>query len=366
MIGQDFNKTYKQPVILVAPLSWGLGHATRCIPIINELIVEGCTVMIAAEGAVEKLLITEFPELKILPLVGYDIKYSRNKFWLPIKIALQIPKILLAINSEHRWLKKAVEQYKIDAVISDNRYGLFHNAIPSVFITHQLLIKIGNRFSERISQKINYYFIKKYTECWVPDFARSNNISGDLAHPTILPENEKYIGCLSRFKKSDAIEKIYDLLILISGPEPQRTIFEDLLLDQLQSFTGNVLFVRGLPENNSLKKVKNESIKMVDHLPASEMNEAIQQSKLVISISGYTTIMDLIKLQQKAILIATPGQTEQEYLAQHLNKQKIFYCIEQNKFVLKDAIEKAFPPVIIEGDMEQYKKRIEVFVKSLR
>lgn len=368
MIEKDFNKTYVEPLILVAPLNWGLGHATRCIPIIKELLAEDCKVIIAADGAIEKLLKNEFPALTFLSLQGYDIKYSRNKFWLPFKMAFQVPKIFWAINKEHQWLKKAVKQYKIDAVISDNRYGLSHTSIPTVFITHQLLIKTGNKFLEKISQQINYFFIKKFTECWVPDFGMPNKLAGELAHPAVLPENEKYIGCLSRFKKLSLAEKKYDLLILISGPEPQRTVFEDLLLDQLKNFAGKVLFVRGLPENIYEIKTENNAIKIVNHLPANELNEAVQQAELVVSRSGYTTIMDLVKLQQKAILVPTPGQTEQEYLAQYLHEQKIFYCIEQAKFVLDEAIELAngFSPESISGDMEQYKKRVEVFVKSLK
>ncbi|MGG9970931.1 glycosyltransferase [Ferruginibacter sp. SUN002] len=368
MIATDFNKTYKQPVILVAPLSWGLGHATRCIPIINELLAEGCKVIIAGEGPVEILLKREFPKLDFLHLDGYDITYSRYKLLLPLKMIVQMPKVLAAIRKENKWLREAVKAYKIDAVISDNRYGLYHTEIPSVFITHQLLIKTGNLFTEKIVQKINYSFIKKYTECWVPDFGRPNKIAGDLSHPAVVPENEKYIGCLSRFKKFDNVKKKYDLLVLISGPEPQRTIFEELLLLQLKDYHGYVLFVRGLPDVNDEKKATNTAITIINHLASNELNEAIQQSAMVISRSGYTTIMDLIKLQQKAILIPTPGQTEQEYLAKNLTEQKIFYCVAQDKFILKEAIEAAnnFSPMLIHADMEQYKKRIEVFVKSLR
>ncbi|MES2430348.1 MAG: glycosyltransferase [Bacteroidota bacterium] len=363
---QDFNKTYKNHRILVAPLDWGLGHATRCIPIIKALIDNNCDVIIAAKGATANLLQPEFPEIEIIELNGYAVQYSSSKALLPFKIIGQVPKILSVIYKEHKWLKEIVKIYNIDAVISDNRFGLFCKSVPCIFITHQLLIKTGNNISERIAQKINYQFIKKYAACWVPDF-ESKGIAGELSHPATLLQNIKYIGALSRFEKNNE-EKKYDLLVLLSGPEPQRTIFENILLDQLKSFSGVVLFVRGMPQANDKKKSSNIGVKIVDHLSAKELNKSIQQSKMVISRSGYTTVMDLIKLGQKAILVATPGQTEQEYLAKHLMQQKLFYCTTQEKFELSQILEriKDFNFSVIERDMEQYKKVITQFVQSLK
>jgi len=169
--------------ILIAPLDWGLGHATRCIPIINELLANNCEVLVAAENGTKSLLQKEFPQLVFLPLAGYRIKYSYQRSLFPLKILLQSPGLIYSICKEHHWLKKTVKTYNIDAVISDNRFGLFHSSIPSVYITHQLLIKTGNNFGEKIAQKIHYWFIKKYSICWVPDFEGDNNIAGELSHP---------------------------------------------------------------------------------------------------------------------------------------------------------------------------------------
>lgn len=367
----EINNLQKSPIFLLAPLDWGIGHATRLIPIISALLSKDCKIIIAADGHAGSLLKQEFPQIEFVFLKGYKVSYSKHKKYLPIKIFFQIPHILFSIYKEHLWLKKVVKKYLINAVISDNRFGLYHAQIPCVYITHQLLIKTNNQNSERFLQRIHNFFIKKYTQCWVPDFGGINNIAGQLSHPVNnLPLNVKYIGGLSRFNKIISFQQKYDLLIILSGPEPQRTMFESLLLDQLVQFEGEVLFVRGLPKqdneiNFTLKNKQNILIK--NHLAAIELNKAIEQSALIISRSGYTTIMDLLKLQKKAILVPTPGQTEQEYLACHLMNQKIFYKIEQDKFILDKAILAAngFNYTTTTFNMEIYKEVVYSFIEDL-
>ena len=309
-----------------------------------------------------------FNTLHLFPLKATESIIAEKKNWLPFVIIAQIPRLLFNICKEHYWLKKVVKNFSIDAILSDNRFGLSHPRIPSIYITHQLLIKTGNSLTEKIAQRIHYWFIKNYTICWIPDFEGSQNIAGALSHPATMPSNAKYIGSLSRFTKNENKIK-YNLLILISGPEPQRSIFESLLLSQLQTYTGNVLLVRGLPGDDSGIAVPNanKGIVIKNHLDAAQLNEAMEQAELVISRSGYTTVMDLIKLRQKAILVPTPGQTEQEYLAAHLMQQQIFYTEPQEGFVITRAIKKAatFPFRVPSVDMEQYKPIVSQFVESL-
>jgi uncharacterized protein (TIGR00661 family) len=363
--GKNFNNPSGKPVVLVAPLEWGLGHATRCIPVINQLLHQNCEVIIAAEGATHSLLLREFPQLTFLPLMGYRIKYSRKKYWLPLKLFTQFPGIIYTIYNEHRWLARMVKKYSIDAVVSDNRFGMYCRQARSIYITHQLLIKTGNSVTEKIAKKIHHYFIKKYNECWVPDFEETAGIkglAGELSHQPL--GSKKYIGALSRFEYAD-LEKKYDLLVVISGPEPQRGIFERLLLDQLKSFNGKILMVRGLPGEK--ETIQHPGIEIRNHLPADELNKAILQSDLVISRCGYTTVMDLVKLKKRAILIPTPGQTEQEYLAGYLMKNNIFYTADQEELDIQNAIKEAasFPFNIPGNDMEKYKEVIAQFVQSL-
>ncbi|MEO6731200.1 MAG: glycosyltransferase [Ferruginibacter sp.] len=373
MISKNINKISKEKSILIVPLDWGLGHATRCIPLIKEFQAIGCNVIIAAEGAVKSLLENEFQQVIIIPCPQYRITYTKEKHWLALKILSQAPKILLAIYKEHMWVKKIVKKYSIDAVVSDNRFGLYQPGVPSVYITHQLLIKTGNYISEKILQKIHFGFIKKYTACWIPDFETTENIAGKLSHPAIPPINIGYIGGLSRFNKKEWAKNKYDLLIIISGPEPQRTIFEKILLHQLQQYNGKALLIRGLPgcketkEKTTPATTTNLELSIKNHLSAEHMTDAIESATMVISRSGYTTVMDLIKLKQKAILVPTPGQTEQEYLASYLMEQHFFYTTSQDGFLLSEALKNAndFNFIIPSFDMEQYKKVVKDFVQSL-
>jgi uncharacterized protein (TIGR00661 family) len=368
---ENINIGAERKRVLIAPLDWGLGHATRCIPIIYALTELNFEVIIAAEGPIKNLLEREFKNVVFTQIAGYNIRYSTNKFWLPLKLLLQFPKLLGVVYKEYLWLDKTITEFKIDAVISDNRLGLYSSKVPCIYITHQLQIKTGNSFTEALAQKIHYFFINKYTACWVPDTAAENNLAGELSHPKKLPKIPvEYLGPLSRFEKT-TVEKKYDLLILLSGPEPQRTIFENLLLQEVKSFSGKVAMIRGLPKNSVEEEFiydDENKIVVANHLSATSLSKAIQQSEMIICRSGYTSIMDLIKLQQKAILIATPGQTEQEYLAVYLMEKKIFLSVPQNNFSLTGALQKAcnfsFANAFIYQD--DYKKMVQEFAKQLK
>lgn len=364
MKGEKFNIPGNKLRVLIAPLDWGLGHATRCIPIIFKLLQQNCEVLVAAEASGKILLQKEFPGLIFIELRGYRIQYSRTTFWMPVKILLQLPKLIYCIYAEKRWLKKAVDKYKIDAVIADNRLGLSHKKIPCAYITHQLQIKTGGRFTESIVQKIHYHFINKYTRCWVPDAGGEVNLAGELSHPVILPHVQVvYLGPLSRFEKIDAAIK-YDLCVILSGPEPQRSIFEKIILTGLKDFKGTVFLLRGLPGNSLLPESNSNSLQIHNHLAAAELNLVLQQSKIIICRAGYTTIMDLVKLQKKAILVPTPGQTEQAYLACYLQEQNLFYSVQQKDFSVGDALKKAadfsFKEVAVQ--QKNYEEAVEDFV----
>ncbi len=362
--------TLVQKKVLVVPLDWGLGHATRDIPLIHELLNAGCEVLIAAEGKHAALLSREFPQITILPLPGYHIQYSQKGLFFGLKIIQQIPKIWKAVRYEQAWLRKTVADLGIDAVISDNRFGLYHPDIPCVFISHQLLIKTPfGGITERLLQRINYKYIRRYSACWIPDFAGEPNLSGILAHPGTLPEHTTYLGCLSRFEPMENVEKKYDLLALISGPEPQRTNLEELLLAQVKQIPGmKALIVSGRPDQAEKREIA-PGIFQVSHLGAKELNEAMLASDMVLSRSGYTTLMDLAKLNKKAILIPTPGQSEQEYLGKYLMQKGYFYSLPQHQFNLQKALEavKTFPFTTFQHgqDMQAYKNVVQTFAKTL-
>lgn len=336
-----FNISGPNPRVLVAPLDWGLGHATRCIPLIRELLAQNCEVIVGAEGLVKALLEKEFPEMLFLPLPGYRVHYSRNKRWLGWKMFLQAPGIFRRIYSERRWLKKIIEEQRISLVISDNRFGLSNNRVPCIYITHQLTIKTGNRFTNWLAQKIHYHYIDHFTECWVPDIKDAGGLAGDLSHPDKWPKTPVYyIGPLSRFKIFPA-EKKYDLTVVLSGPEQQRSILEEILLKEMAQYPGPCLLVRGLPGNASHLKEMGPAVEIQNSLSSNELNTVILESEMIICRSGYSSVMDLVALQKKAILIPTPGQTEQEYLARYLLEKNMFYAVDQADLSLKKAIKAA-------------------------
>ena len=353
----------RQARILVAPLDWGLGHATRCIPIIRELLAQGGEVWLAGEGAQESLLKAEFPELPFLELPGYRINYSKTARGLLWKMIQQGSKMRSAIQYENRWLKKVIAEHGFDAVISDNRYGLYHSAVHCVFMTHQLTIKNSlGKWAERILQKINYKHINRFRECWVPDLPtglpaerhgqagldQEKNLAGELSHPQKKPTVPvHYIGLLSRFEKKESFdpsansglrtEKKNHLLIILSGPEPQRSMLEEKIITDITHYNGTATIVRGLPGLASLIPSTN-MIKFYNHLPADELNIEMQEAEYIISRSGYSTVMDVVALQKKSILIPTPGQTEQEYLGSYLMEKGIIVCLTQKEFSLNKAL----------------------------
>jgi uncharacterized protein (TIGR00661 family) len=330
-----------EPHILIAPLDWGLGHATRCIPIIQLLIQKGCKVTLAGEGQVKKLLQKEFPDLNFLELKGYRVSYSKQKWQMPFKIAAQIPQILGSIKEEQEWLQNAAQENKIDGIISDNRYGLYHATLPSVFITHQLNVKTPmGEWGETLTRNINYHFINRFSFCWVPDMEGEGNLAGDLAHPVEKPAIPiTYLGPLSRFTTTE--EKEEDgILVILSGPEPQRTSFEDMIIQDLRHFNGKATIVRGIPGEGEKKDFPLHA-EFFDHLPAKQLMEKISAASIVIGRCGYSTVMDLAVMKKKSILIPTPGQTEQEYLGEHLMKINFALCIDQEKFRLKQALDLA-------------------------
>ncbi|SRX73332.1 glycosyltransferase [Aequorivita antarctica] len=322
----------KKKTILIAPLHWGLGHATRCIPIIRALLDYGFEVLLASDGAALLLLQKEFPELKSLELPSYNITYPKKGIYFKWKILLKLPHIRRTISAEKRILKQLVAEGKIHGIISDNRFGVRNSKIPSVFITHQLNVLTGSTsyFSSKMHQKI----IKKFDACWVPDVDDLlMNLSGKLGHLTGEPFPIKYIGVLSRMEKKEVPITI-DILVLLSGPEPQRTIFEEKLKETLKKSEKKILMIRGIIEKEQ-KWQDFENIKMVNFMTSEELEDTLNKSEVIISRSGYTTIMDLTVLEKKAFFIPTPGQYEQIYLAERLKDLGIVPSCKQEKFKLK-------------------------------
>ena len=324
-------QNFSRKKVLVCPLDWGFGHATRCIPIIRSLIQQQAEVIIAAAPSIKSLLQNEFPNLECVDVFGYDVKYS-SSLPLEVKLILQVPRLLNVVKRENEWLDKIIDELKIDTVVSDNRYGLYSKKAHCIFITHQLFIP-APVLKNRVNKK-NHSFIGNFNECWVPDHQGAENLSGELSHGEHRLENVKYIGPLSRFSKpKEEVKKKYDYCFLLSGVEPQRSILEKKLLAVIRSRPGGtkkIVFIRGIKDPVTNPEVSG-NIELYSFLNGDELQDKILKSDCVICRSGYSGIMDLAALNKKAILIPTPGQNEQEYLAHYLANKPGWQMIKQSK-----------------------------------
>lgn len=325
--------------VLVASLNWGLGHAARCVPIIKALL-SSHQVVLASDGVALDLLKLEFPELPSEELPSYGITYSEKGSFIG-HIAKQVPGILKAIKSEKGELSKLIDKYDIDVVISDNRYGMHHHSVKSIFISHQIIISAP--FGEGLLAHLQQQFISQFDEIWIPDVSTSPNASGKLGHNSYVPKNAKYIGMLSRFNEDSSSEQPNEVdsenfvLAMVSGPEPMRTQFETLLISQLSKVDQAVIIVGGAQKSERFTVSNN--ITYFPFLGMAELKWLINHAKTIISRSGYSTVMDLLALNKTAILIPTPGQTEQEYLGEYLMEHGLFYCVSQNEFNWKVAVQ---------------------------
>jgi UDP-N-acetylglucosamine transferase subunit ALG13 len=332
-LGEKINTVKEKPLLLFSPLDWGLGHTFRSIPLITQYILQGYKIIVACNSTQKVILQPEFPEVGFVDVRGYGISYGGSGTVTKLKILLQIPKILTRIKAENRWLTSFLKESGVDLVVSDNRYGMYSTLVPSVIITHQLRVRTGfGGVADRIFQRLLYRWINRFSECWVPD-VKENGIAGELSHPAIMPNIPvKYIGLLSRFEMPCNHETYeFKFCIILSGPEPQRTIFERIIIGQLKGLKKKTVLVRGLPlENELLPPI--EDVTIFNYAGTAQLQKLICKSEYVICRAGYTSIMDLVKLNKKMILVPTPGQTEQEYLASYLSLKGMARSYTQNEF----------------------------------
>ncbi len=326
--------------ILVAPLDWGLGHATRCIPVIKELIKKNAEVVLGGSGASGKLLQNEFPHLPYHEIPGYEVTYS-SKSSMAVTMLRQAPGILKAIQQEKKWLDDFLQQHTIDIVISDHRYGLHNKKTHCIFVAHQLFISSGNNdLIEPVLWKVNKSYIENFDECWIPDTHGKNNASGKLSHKSDIPFKHSFIGLLSRLKPTTQTDKKYTVTFILSGLEPLRTEFENLIIDQVENLdSGNFLLIRGTTQN--IQRDPSNRLEIINLADAETTQKMIANSEMILSRSGYSSIMDYLITQTKAFLVPTPGQTEQEYLAKYHLESGNFYSVKQSELDLKTQIKLA-------------------------
>ena len=309
--------------IIIAPLNWGLGHATRCVPIIKELQKSNFTPVIASDGTALQFLIKEFPSLEFFELPSYKISYGRNLKWSLIR---KIPTIVRVVHKERLLIQEYIHQNpNVVGIISDNRFGCYYTKIPSVYITHQLNVLSG--FLTPVTSFFHRRVIRKYNECWIPD--EENSVySGKLSRSS-KNLNQKYIGVLSRFKKQELPQDI-DVLILLSGPEPNRTQLEIKLTSIFKTSSKKVYLIQGVVEKTQ-KTTKENQLTIVNFMLTKQLEHTLNLSKMVICRAGYSSVLDLVSLRKKALLIPTKFQNEQEYLAKYLQQKGYFSFVKERK-----------------------------------
>lgn len=322
----------KLKTVLVAPINWGLGHAARCIPIINKLLEQNFQVILASDGDALLLLQKEFPSLASVELPSYDIQYPQKGRHFKWKMIRSLPLIHSTIKAEMKVVNQLLNERQIDGIISDGRLGVRSSRVPSVFITHQLQVQTG--ITTFFSSKLHQFFIRKFDVCWVPDYEKHGiSLSGRLGHIHSKPFPIKYVGPLSRLKRKKHPITI-DILVLLSGPEPQRTLLEKILIAELKASDQNIVVVRGKMEEEQKWEHK-EGLKIVNFVLSEELEDLINQSELIIARSGYSTIMDLATLGKKAYFIPTPGQYEQGYLAGRMEWTGMAPSCSQTRFHIR-------------------------------
>jgi hypothetical protein len=395
------NPKARNPRVLVAPLDWGLGHATRCVPIIKELLNQKCEVIVAASGAQKTILQGEFPFLTFVELPGYDMIYDKNRALTLLRLIGAIPKILIRIKREKAWLSRFLALKEPDLVVSDNRYGLALPGVVCIFVTHQLRIRTSfGRLADALLQRMNYRLIGHFSRCWVPDMEGGDGLAGALSHPAQLPGiTTKYIGWLSRFGKisqSDNRASRYpnggdaddnrlnsgapgagdaedfdregdgpELLILLSGPEPQRTLLEASIMAQAGADPCRMVLVRGLPAGGPALPNIPPGLTAYDHLPAMELEPLMRKARLIVARSGYSTVMDLARLGRRALLIPTPGQPEQEYLGPFLAGKGLAFCVKQSAFSLRESLSLARKEVTVIPSSEPEGSLLEAEISAV-
>jgi len=317
--------------VLVCPLGWGLGHATRMLPIIDTLLKKDCKVIVAADSHIAEFIQSNYPTVETDFLPSLKVRLGKSRFANLTLIVIAF-KIIWHTWLERRAIGKLVNRHEASLVISDNRYGLYAKYIPSVLVTHQFSIQFPWPF--KWAKPIGEWYVRRYanrfSQCWIPDNPGENSLTGMLTQPKKLPSNVHFIGLLSRFSGAQILpsEFGWELLGIVSGPEPQRQMFEDELVNLSNKLGVKCLIVQGKP-GGDVKPAEAGLASLVPHLSSTDMAKAIVSSKYIVCRSGYSTIMDLIALNRRALLVPTPGQTEQEYLANHLSAKNIFKMVSQ-------------------------------------
>ncbi len=357
----------KQKKIFIAPLNWGLGHATRDLPLIRAFLKRGYKVVVAAHDRAKMLLQSEVPECEFVDFPEYPIRYPETRFFVTRFMLIVFPQMMMAMYKEKKRINQLHRKYKFDYIVSDNRFCLYLKDVKSYLISHQLRYKLPFPITkfESLPEYFTYSYFKNYDKIFISDKDEPDSLTGELSHKMrYLPQDKlDYCGILNDIEeKISETEKDIDYFIIVSGPEPQRTKLERIIFKQVNSLPGKIVVALGMPEKNY--KIRQGNATFHTYLNRKQMHEYLQRSKFVIARPGYTTVMELIQFGLKGLFIPTPGQIEQVYLAKYYEEKEWCHCVSQYKLDLESAVETAksypgFPPSLTNS-----KENVKVLVEN--
>lgn len=337
-------------------LNMGLGHAARSLPIIRRFIGRGWRVIIGSNGRALRFLEQELPGTETVVTPDYAIEYARGS-WLVPKLMLQAPRVLARIAEERKFTNHIVKKYSPEMIFSDHCYGAYHRSVPSYFLTHQVYFAMpaGLDAFAHFAALGNFYFHRKFQKVIILDEKGADGgvLSGALGRHPESNRRYAYAGIISSVEKKEPVAPL-DLLVSISGPEPQRTLLETRILSEIETLPGKKVVVLGKSESTARLR-SDEDLQVYSHLPREEMSTLFNRAKMIVSRPGYTTLMELAELEKKALFIPTPGQTEQTYLAKRCQQKNWFHAVSQGELKLAEdcAAAKKYPGVSFSGATER-------------
>lgn len=347
--------------ILVAPLDWGLGHATRCVPIVKEFLRQGAEVELAVVKANAGFFREVFPELRQRVAPGYNVVYPKYGFNMALWLLKNSAHLNAVMRYEKRYAEEMVERHGYDVLFSDNRFAFFSKKAYSVYMTHQRRIAFPPAVAalEGVGVRWHRARMRNFDEVWVPDVEAAPGYAGALSHLPALRGAEntpkvKFVGPLSRFDEVAGSLKTsgldagelpagnkcagkYRVVAVISGVEPARTQFENRLRDILRDVPGNHLMILGKPQAPRRHWTEG-NIEFVTHLSTGDFANAVRNADWVISRGGYSTVMDMAYLGAKCVFVPTPGQYEQVVLARDLATAGYAVSIPANRLSVESLL----------------------------
>lgn len=327
--------------VLLAVLDWGLGHATRCVPVVHALSEKGAEVVLAGSGRSLDYLKGRFPEVEAFEIPDREVRYNPRGAAAAIwRRAFAQP---ILNDRQRKFLSEEARYRRVTHIISDNVYGAYSPVLPSVLITHQLGPKAPAM--QGMAHRILARWMNRFDAVWIPDEEGDDSLSGDLAFNRHYEGEVEWIGRLSRFGRGREALCNISATALLSGPEPQRSIFEERVVEVFRDIPGRKVVIRG--RTDLPKPDWGEDIECMDFADGVDLRNVLRRSSVVLSRSGFSTLCDLMALGCRACVVPTPGQSEQEYLADRVRAKKWFASTAQNTLTadtVLSASKLAMPP----------------------